>query len=194
MKFVLAPDSFKNCMRAPEVATELARGIREAAPEAEIVEIPLSDGGDGFAAAAAAVGGGRLEYLDTVDPLGRPIRAGYARFTPEAAVWLELAAAAGLELLSGRERAPLTASTYGFGRMTAELLKQGCRKFVLGLGGSAGGGSDGHGSSGHAKNLLELADELADLNRRHTLEGLDDLFLGHSHGTLLNETQRRAGV
>lgn len=137
MKFVLAPDSFKNCMRAPEVAAELARGIREAAPEAKIVEIPLSDGGEGFAAAAAAAGGGRLEYLDTVDPLGRPIRAGYARFTPEATVWLELAAAAGLELLSGRERAPLTASTYGFGRMTAELLKQGCRKFVLGLGGSA---------------------------------------------------------
>ncbi len=137
MKFVLAPDSFKNCMRAPEVAAALARGIREAVPDAEIIEIPLSDGGEGFARAAASAGGGSVEFQETTDPLGRPVRAEYADFGPGKAVWLELAAASGLELVAPEERAPLAASTFGFGRMAALLLKRGRREFVLGLGGSA---------------------------------------------------------
>ena len=136
MKFVLAPDSFKNALRSPEVCAALTDGIRMAQPEAEILAIPLADGGEGTVRAAALAAEGVLEQYETSGPLGAPLTAETARLPGGGAV-VEMASAAGLELLSPDGCAPLEATTFGVGLLLRQLLDSGCRDFVIGLGGSA---------------------------------------------------------
>ena len=130
MKFVLAPDSFKNALRSPEVCAALTDGIRMAQPEAEILAIPLADGGEGTVRAAALAAEGVLEQYETSGPLGAPLTAETARLPGGVAV-VEMASAAGLELLSPDGCAPLEATTFGVGLLLRQLLDSGCRDFVM---------------------------------------------------------------
>ena len=130
MKFVLAPDSFKNALRSPEVCAALTDGIRMAQPEAEILAIPLADGGEGTVQAAALAAEGVLEQYETSGPLGAPLTAETARLPGGVAV-VEMASAAGLELLSPDGCAPLEATTFGVGLLLRQLLDSGCRDFVM---------------------------------------------------------------
>ncbi len=136
MKFVLAPDSFKNALRSSEVCEALASGIRAVLPGAEIISLPMADGGEGTVRAAALAAGGAVEQYEVSGPLGTPVAAEIARLPGGTAV-LETASAAGIELLSPDSRAPLAATTYGVGQLLRKLLEKGCRDFVIGLGGSA---------------------------------------------------------
>ncbi|WP_420120832.1 glycerate kinase [Nakamurella sp.] len=134
MKILIAPDKFKGSMRASDVAARVAAGISSVAPDAEVIAVPVADGGDGTLDAALAAG---FELVPvTVDgPTGEPVATGYARRGDSAVV--ELADACGLVRLPGGELAPLTASSTGFGQVIAAALDAGCRHLVLAIGGSA---------------------------------------------------------
>ena len=97
MKVVLAPDSFKEAMTAAEAAAAMARGVLAVVPDAEVVQVPMSDGGEGFTDAVAAALGARIRTVETVDALGRPV-AGRLAVGGGTAV-LEMATAAVLELI-----------------------------------------------------------------------------------------------
>ena len=134
MKIVIAPDKFKGSLPAAEVADAIAAGLRAEWPEAELVTVPVADGGDGTVDAAVAAGLERVPV--TVDgPTGEPVRASYAR-KGELAV-IELADACGLRRLPGGRPAPLTASSFGCGQVLAAALAEGARQIILGVGGSA---------------------------------------------------------
>ena len=134
MRVVVAPDKFKGSLPAVEVADAIAGGLRAELPTAELVTIPVADGGDGTVDAAVAAGFRRVPV--TVDgPTGESVRTGYAR-RGETAV-IELADACGLMRLPGGRREPLTASSFGAGQALAAALEAGARRIVLGVGGSA---------------------------------------------------------
>lgn len=136
MRVVIAPNSFKHCLPARAVGEAMARGVQAACPEAVTDIIPLSDGGDGLVAALSARLPGKLINTKTRDPLGRPIQAAWFK-TPDYAL-IETALASGLaRLQEPEEYAPLSTSTFGTGLLIRAALDHGCRRIIIGLGGSA---------------------------------------------------------
>ena len=135
MKTVIAIDSFKGCLSSVEANRAAAEGVRSACPDAEIVEVPVSDGGEGFLEAFHAAIGGALVTVPVMDPLMRSISARYL-LKGQTAV-LEVAEAIGLTLLSPEERNPMSASSYGVGQLVADAVTNGARHIIVGLGGSA---------------------------------------------------------
>lgn len=135
MKTVIAIDSFKGCLSSVEANRAAAEGVRSACPDAEIVEVPVSDGGEGFLEAFHAAIGGRFVTVPVMDPLMRSISARYL-LKGQTAV-LEVAEAIGLTLLGPEERNPMAASSYGVGQMVADAVTNGARHIIVGLGGSA---------------------------------------------------------
>ena len=135
MKVVLAPDSFKEAMTAAEAAAAMARGVLAVVPDAEVVQVPMSDGGEGFTDAVAAALGARVRTVETVDALGRPVKGRLAVGGGTAV--LEMATAAGLELVPEEERDVLGSDTRGVGRMIRAALDAGADRPLLGIGGSA---------------------------------------------------------
>ena len=135
MKIVVAIDSFKGCLTSNEANQAAAEGVKSIHPEAEIVQVPVSDGGEGFLEAFYAAIGGRLIEATVRDPLMRPISAKYL-LQDELAV-IEIAQANGLTLLSKEERNPMVATSYGTGQLVADAVKRGAKHIIIGLGGSA---------------------------------------------------------
>ena len=137
MKVVFALDSFKGSLTTMQAAEAIREGALRACPEAEVYTSPLADGGEGTAEALTAALGGETVSLTVRDPLGRPISATYGYVAESKTAIMEMAAAAGLPLLSPEERCPMAASTYGVGQMIADAMEKGARRFLLGIGGSA---------------------------------------------------------
>lgn len=135
MKTVVAPDSFKGCLPAREVASTIASAIREVHPDWEVVELPLSDGGDGTLDTIIAALGGEYRHAEVHGPLGRMVDARYGLCGDTAVI--EVAEACGLKYLSTVERNPLIASSYGVGELLLAAVKAGARRFLIGLGGTA---------------------------------------------------------
>ncbi len=136
-KIVIASDSFKGCLSSPEVADAVSDGVREVMPDAEIVRVAVADGGEGTYEALAAALDTRRVGCVAADPLMRPRRAAYGITADGTTAVMEMAAASGLTLIAPEERNPLETTTFGFGQMIADALGRGCRRFLLGLGGSA---------------------------------------------------------
>ena len=134
-KIILALDSFKGCLRSVEANRAAAEGVRGVWPDAEVVEVPVSDGGEGFLEAFRGAIGGAWVTLPVRDPLMRSIPARYLLKGRTAVV--EMAAASGLTLLEPGERNPLTATSYGTGQLVADAVSRGARHVIVGLGGSA---------------------------------------------------------
>jgi len=134
MRVVIAPDKFKGCLTAAEVATAVAAGLRDHHRHLDIVEVPVADGGDGTVAAALSAGFSHVE-VPTVGPTGQPVRTGYAVDRYRAVI--ELAQAVGLARLPEKRLDPLGASTFGLGVVVMDALDRGATEIVLGLGGSA---------------------------------------------------------
>ena len=134
-KIIIAIDSFKGCLSSSEANQAAAEGIRRCMPDAEIIQIPVSDGGEGWTEAFKAAIGGELVEAEVSDPLMRPIVAPYL-IKGDTAV-IEIAKASGLTLLSETERNPMTATSYGTGQLVADAVRRGCRHIIVGLGGSA---------------------------------------------------------
>lgn len=135
MKVIIAPDSFKECLSSPQVAAAMADAVRARWPEAQVVEIPLADGGEGTLEVLSSALGARPMKADVHDPLGRHVEARYACVGRTAII--EVAQAVGLSLLSPSERNPLKASSLGLGDLLVAAYDEGCTRFVVGLGGTA---------------------------------------------------------
>jgi len=138
MKIVVAPDKFKGSLPATQVAAAIAAGLRTGRPGAELVTIPIADGGEGTVDAAVAAGFERVP-VTAAGPAGDPVRASYARRGEVAVV--ELACVCGLARLPGgpcsSRAVPLTASSFGAGEVLRAALEAGARRIILGVGGSA---------------------------------------------------------
>ena len=136
-KIVVASDSFKGSLSSMEVADAVERAVLQTYPLCEVVKVDVADGGEGTMDALRQTLGGRTHCVEVLDPLGRPIRASYVILDDDITAVIEMAVASGLPLLTEEERNPLKTSTYGTGQLIADALDKGCRKFLIGIGGSS---------------------------------------------------------
>ena len=134
-QIIVAIDSFKGCLSSQEANEAAAEGIRVAMPDAEVVKIPVSDGGEGFLDAFHHAIGGELVETKVKDPLMRNITAQYLLKDDTAVI--EMAKVGGLMLLSPEERNPMRAISYGTGQVVADAVGRGAKHIIVGLGGSA---------------------------------------------------------
>jgi glycerate kinase len=137
MKIVLAPDKFKGSLSAQEACAAMERGVRRAWPDAEVVSIPLADGGEGTAEALVAATGGRGVEVTVTGPLGDPVCAEYGILGDGQTGVIEMAQASGLWRVPTGRRNPLKTTTYGTGELIKAALGQGCTHLIIGIGGSA---------------------------------------------------------
>lgn len=136
-RIVIATDSFKGSLTARKVGEALREGILAVAPECEVEVVPLADGGEGSAEILSRAMGGEWVTTKASDPLGRTQIAHYGIVDDGTTAVIDIASAAGLTLLSEDERNPLVTSSRGVGEMMIDALDRGCRRFIIGVGGSA---------------------------------------------------------
>jgi glycerate kinase len=136
MKVVVAPNAFKGSLTAPQAASAMALGVLDVFPKAEVVEVPVADGGDGTVESLVSALRGEYATADVEGPLGDPVRATFGLTAGGMGV-IELASASGLTLISADRRDPRKASTYGFGQLLQAVRGAGAGKLIAGIGGSA---------------------------------------------------------
>ena len=134
-KIIVAIDSFKGCLTSAEANQAACEGILSKMPDAKVVQVPVSDGGEGFMEAFQAAMGGSIVEVNVKDPLMRTIVAQYLLQGDTAVI--EIAKASGLTLLSPEERNPMVATSYGTGQLVVDAVRKGCKHIIVGLGGSA---------------------------------------------------------
>jgi glycerate kinase len=137
MNIIVAPDSFKGSLTALEAADAIVQGIRDVFPDAEIVSMPLADGGEGTVDALVRASEGKIHQAQVTGPLGEPVEAHFGVLGDDVTGVIEMAAAAGLFLLPADRRNPLQATTYGVGELMLKALDLGCTRLIVGMGGSA---------------------------------------------------------
>ena len=137
MRIVIAPDSFKECLTANQVAVAISEGIKKVIPYAEIIFIPIADGGEGTVEALVTATGGKIIQASAVDALNRPIQSFYGILGDNKTAVIEMAAASGIELLAPEEQNPMITSTYGTGLLLKAAMEEGFTEIILGIGGSA---------------------------------------------------------
>lgn len=172
MRVLVAMDKFKGSMSALEACESVSRAF----PECECDSFPIADGGEGTVEALVNCLGGRIQSAEVSDALGQPIEAiwGLAERKGAQVGIIEMCAASGLAILGSDPKDPQAASTFGTGQLMQEALSQGCRKIVVGIGGSA----TNDGGTGMARALgyrfldaagLEIIDLPAGLDRLHAI-------------------------
>ena len=134
-KIIVAIDSFKGCLTSAEANQAACEGIVDKMPEAKVVQVPVSDGGEGFLEAFQTAMRGEIVDINVKDPLMRPIVASYLLHGETAVI--EIAKASGLTLLKPEERNPMVATSYGTGQLVVNAVRRGCKHIIVGLGGSA---------------------------------------------------------
>lgn len=135
MRILLAPDSFKGSLSSKDVCSALREGILRVS-QMDILEVPIADGGEGTVDAIVSSTKG-TEYFEKVNgPLGEKIKAHYGILKDKTAI-IEMASASGLYLVPENKRNPLITTSYGTGQLIESALNKGCRKFIIGIGGSA---------------------------------------------------------
>ncbi len=137
MKILIAADSFKDSLDSFGVCRAIGKGIQQAYPNAELVELPLSDGGEGLSDIAGHYFELEQVVVEVCDPIFRPIKATYGYSVGTQTAFIEMAKASGLQLLSNEERNPLKTSTFGFGQLIQDAIQKGAKRIIMGLGGSA---------------------------------------------------------
>jgi glycerate kinase len=137
VRVVVAPNALKGSLSPFEAASAIARGVRAASAHAEIISLPIADGGDGTSAVLIAARGGQTRDTIVADPLGRPVRGSYGLLDGGRTAVVDVATASGLALLSSEERDPLLASSRGTGKLIRAALDSGCETVIIGVGGSA---------------------------------------------------------
>ena len=154
-RVVIAPQAFKGCADAHDVADAIADGFGRAWPDAVLDRIPVADGGEGTVRALVEATGGEYRVARVRDPLGRPVDARWGVIDRGRTAVVEMAAASGLPLLRTSERDPLHASSYGTGELIRAAAQSGVRHIIVGVGGSA----TNDGGAGMARALgLSLLD------------------------------------
>jgi len=139
LKVIVAPNSFKGSLPASKAAAAIARGVREGRPDAEIVEIPVADGGEGTVEALVSARKGIYGSAEVEGPLGDPVQATYGLIDDGRTGVVELASASGLTLIPTEKRDPRKTSTYGFGQLLEAVRKEGVASIIAGIGGFATG-------------------------------------------------------
>ncbi len=147
LKIIVAPDSFKGSLSAEAAAEAMAAGVRRAWPHAEIVLLPLADGGEGTVQALVTMTAGKMVYRTVTGPLGKPVRAAFGLLgteetTKETTAVVEMAQAAGLHLVPAARRDPRLTTTFGVGELIRAAFEQKVNslkvsRLIVGLGGSA---------------------------------------------------------
>lgn len=136
-KIVIAPDSFKGSMSAREAAEAIERGIKAVCPNVIIEKIPMADGGEGTVETLVDATGGRAIKVNVLGPLGEERESYFGILGDGKTAVIEMALASGLPLVPKEKRNPLVTTTYGTGQLIKAALDQGCREFIIGIGGSA---------------------------------------------------------
>lgn len=136
-KVVIAIDSFKGCLTSQEAGEAAARGVRRAWPGCQTLTVPVADGGEGLLEALVNVGGGSLVSVRAHDPLMEVREASYGLSSDGQTAFVEMARISGLPLVPEARRNPLLTTTYGTGELICDALGRGCRRVLIGLGGSA---------------------------------------------------------
>jgi len=149
MRIIVAPDSFKGSVSALGVAEAMERGIHAVFPEAEVIKVPIADGGEGTVEALVAATAGRLMHTKVTGPMGAPLSAHWGVSGDGLTGFIEMASASGLPLVPKERRDPRIASTFGTGELMKAALDAGLRRLVVGIGGSA----TNDGGSGMARAL-----------------------------------------
>lgn len=136
-KIVLAFDSFKGSVNSTDIAQTVSNTIHQVFPCCNVVSFPIADGGEGTTAAICS--GLSVEEItcQSHDPLMNPIGVSYAITKDGKVAILEMASSSGLPLIKIEDRNPMLTSTYGIGEIIKDALHRGCRKFIMGIGGSA---------------------------------------------------------
>ena len=137
MKVTIAIDSLKGSLSSMEAGFAIEKGIRKVYPDASVQVRPLADGGEGTVDALVAGMNGTLREVTVTGPLGEPVTAKYGIIESTGTAVMEMSQAAGITLISSEQRNPLYTTTYGVGEMILDAIKHGCRRFIMGIGGSA---------------------------------------------------------
>lgn len=137
MKIVIAPDSFKDSLEAADVARAIAAGLAEALPDAQLIECPMADGGEGTMQAILAASDGELRRLTVRGPLGTSVEAGWGWLPQSRTAIIEMAQASGLQQVPTGQRDACRSCTWGTGELVAAALDAGAQRVVLAIGGSA---------------------------------------------------------
>ncbi|WP_165064685.1 glycerate kinase family protein [Paludisphaera rhizosphaerae] len=137
MRFLIAPDKFKGSLTASQAVEAIARGVRSADPSAEIVSVPMADGGEGVVEALVTATQGEFRVTRVTGPLGEPVQARYGLLGDGHTAVVEMAQAAGLVLVPKERRDPGKTTTRGVGELIREAVKTGARRIIVGIGGSA---------------------------------------------------------
>lgn len=137
MKFVLAPDSFKESLTAIDAAMAMEKGTRKVFPEAECMIVPMADGGEGTVESLVCAKKGEIKETQVIGPLGEKITAKYGLINNGKTAVIEMAKASGLELINPEDRNPLQTTTFGTGQLIKHALDNGAHHFLIGIGGSA---------------------------------------------------------
>ena len=137
MKFVIAPDSFKESLTALEVATAIETGFKRVFPDADYVKLPMADGGEGTVQSLVDATQGKLIEWEVTAPLGDKVKSFFGLSGDGKTAIIEMAAASGLHLVPPEKRNPLLTTSYGTGELIKLALDLGVESFILGIGGSA---------------------------------------------------------
>ena len=137
MKIVVAPDSFKGSVSALEAANAMEQGIRRVFPDAIIDKVPMADGGEGTVQSLVDATGGHIQTRRVIAPLENEVDAKFGILADGETAVIEMASASGLTLVPPDERNPLRTTTYGTGQLIHAALEAGCRRLIIGIGGSA---------------------------------------------------------
>ena len=137
MKVVIAPNAFKGTLTSAQAAGAIALGVREVFPDADVVEVPVADGGDGTVEALVSAKHGEYRVARVDGPLGDPVDARFGLIDDARTSVVELATASGLTLIPAPRRDPRLTSTYGFGQLLEDARRDGVGQIIAGIGGSA---------------------------------------------------------
>jgi glycerate kinase len=138
MRIVIAPDKFKGCLAARDVAAAIADGLRRADPAVDVEQIPMADGGEGTVDALVAATDGRLITCRVTGPLpSMKVDATFGMLGDRTTAVIEMAAASGLHWLKPDQYDPMKTTTYGTGELIMAAAIEGAKRIILGIGGSA---------------------------------------------------------
>ena len=137
MKFVLAPDSFKESLTAKEVADAMEVGIKKIFKDAECVKVPMADGGEGTVQSLVDATDGKIYEVVVTGPLGNKVNAKYGILGDGQTAVIEMAEASGIHYVKKEDRNPLITTTFGTGELIKSALDKGVKKIIIGIGGSA---------------------------------------------------------
>lgn len=137
MKIIIAPDSFKDSLSAAGTAQAIAEGLAQVWPDAQLIECPMADGGEGTVDAVLAVCNGELRQQVVQGPLGGTVDARWGWLADSHTAMIEMAEASGLQLVAPEQRDACSSTTYGTGELIRAALDAGAQRIILAIGGSA---------------------------------------------------------